>query len=162
TTYYLFALLILMVAVFALKQRFSTGTSAEESVFPKLREAKVAEKDITRVEIDRTGPPAEKLVFERADGTSPWRMKQPYETRVERSLVDNLVRDLLRLKRDEKASAEMPRDLASNGLQPPAATVKISRGEQSWTLNLGNDTPGTGRKKLVCVVSSERPNEPLA
>lgn len=162
TTYYIFGLLIFIVAIFALKQRGGTGTSAEEAVFPSLRAGKVTEKEVTRLEINRPGPPAEKLVFERADGTSPWRMIEPYKTRVDGGLIDNLVRDLLRLKRDEKASAQMPRDLASNGLAPPAATITFARGEQSYTLNLGNDTPGTGRKKLVCVVSSERPKEPLA
>src|SRR5205807_2315877 len=130
-------------AIFALRQRGGLGTSAEEAVFPSLRAGKVAEKEITRLEIDRPGPPAEKLVFERADGTSPWRMKQPYDTRVDGALVDNLVRDLLRLKRDEKASAQMPRDLAANGLQPPAGTITFTRGAQSWSLNLGNETPGT-------------------
>jgi Domain of unknown function (DUF4340) len=162
TTYYLFGGLVLVVVIFALGRRSAMDSGNENVVFPTLKAANVKDTDITYLEIDRPGPPPEKLVFERPAGTTTWRMTQPSQARVESSMVDEIVRDLVKLRRDEKASAKLPRDLKSNGLEPPTVTIIAGRGQERWKLDLGNESPGTGRKKMVYVVSSDRPNEPMA
>ena len=59
TTYALFAAFLLVVSLVVLNNLFSgkKATSAE-TVFPSIKEGKVAESDITRLEIERAGPPA--------------------------------------------------------------------------------------------------------
>lgn len=161
TTYILFGGLVLVIAAFALSQSLGKKTKTEDVVFPNLKEAKVAEKDITKLEIERPDKPGEKIVFEKPAADERWQMKQPVQTRVDSSMVDELVRRIIQLRKEEIAGGLTP-DLKLYGLEPPGLVVIISKGDQSWKLNLGNESPGSGRKKMVYVLSSDRPNEPLA
>jgi len=164
TTYILFGTLILVVVAAGLNQFFTGGkTSKADEVFPSIARDKVSEDAITRVEIDQKDKPGAKIVLERAAAGKPWRMTAPIQTRVDSILVDNLAREFVGLRHDPVSSEQLPRDLAVSGLTTPKLTVTVGKGkDQTWTLNLGNESPGTGRKKLVYVTSSDRPNEPLA
>jgi hypothetical protein len=161
TTYLLFGALLVLVAALALSQVYTGKSKDEDRVFPSVNESNVSANEITRLEIDRPDKPGQKLVFERPAADKRWELIQPFKTRVDSPTVDSLVRSVLQLRRDE-ASKDLPRDLKLNGLDPPKITLTLTKGDKSWTLNLGNESPGAGRSKLVYVLSSERPNEPVA
>jgi hypothetical protein len=161
TTYLLFGALLALVAALALSQVYSGKSKGEDQVFPTVNESNVAANEITKVEIDRPDKPGDKLVFERTGADKRWELKQPTTTRVDSLMVDSLVRSVLQLRRDE-ASKELSQDLKVNGLDPPKLTITLTKGDKSWTLSLGNQSPGSGRNKLVYALSSDRPNEPLA
>ena len=164
TTYILFGTLIVFVIGIGLNQYFTGGkTSKGDEVFPSVEKDKVKQDDITYVEIDAKDKPGAKIVLERAAAGKPWRMTAPIQTKVDSILVDNLAREFIGLRHDVLSSEQLPRDLAASGLDKPKLTVTVGKGkDKTWTLNLGNESPGTGRKKLVYVTSSDRPNEPLA
>jgi hypothetical protein len=161
TTYVLFGALVVLVGAFAFFQSRSGKTKTDDTVFPTLKEAKVADKDITKLEIERPDKPGTKMVFERKSASERWQMTQPIATRVDSPMVDRVVRSVIDLRREE-ITGGLPPDLKVNGLDPANLIVTITKGDQSWKLSLGNESPGAGRKKLVYVLSSDRPTEPLA
>jgi hypothetical protein len=172
TTYLLFAVLLIVVSFFAIFQMWTSKAKPEGLVFPDLKELKEESKDgkdkvapeklITKVEIEKTGTPGEKLVFERASADQRWQMKKPVDTRTDSIMIDDLVQRIVNLRKEE-VKGGLPKSLADNGLEPPKVIITLSKGdEKSWKLSLGNESPGTGRKKLVYAVASEKPNEPVA
>jgi Domain of unknown function (DUF4340) len=156
TTYTLFGVLILLLVVFGITQFAGLRSQTDKSVYvlPSMHERKgpVEAKDIERVEIDRHRPKEEKLVFYR--GESGWQLKEP-SVRVENYLVDRVIDQVIRARVEEKA--DVPESLSATGLDKPAETVTLTKkgGEKEYTLNLGNDSPGT-ESAVTYVTSSDR------
>src|SRR5579871_1011347 len=102
TTYTLFGILGLVVHVFFLVLWLGqTGKTLSDYVLPTANEAtgSVSSSDITRVEIDRTSPKAERIVFERDPNTRRWQITQPPGFRADDVVVDTMVGQLLRSRR---------------------------------------------------------------
>ncbi len=161
TTYILFGVLAGLFLLIGLAVWLGP-TSASDSTFilPSMhkREA-VKTDDIDYLEIDRTKPTREKLIFERDPNTKNWSLVEPAKLRVDKHTVDRLVNQVFDARRYE------PADLTSNlkdwDLDPPQATITLKKGDKEWKLNLGRQREGA-TSGVVYVTSSDEPKEPAA
>ena len=86
-------------------------------LFPQLHRAKLKAADFNRVEIVRHKPKEEKLVLVRDPETKQWRMLEPYQTRVEAHLVNQLIDDIQ--DAPPRGAGSLARDLSEYDLEPP-------------------------------------------
>lgn len=158
TTYILFGILILVVGVFALTQITHKQPPSDVAyVLPTLHDDKITASDITSVEIQTFEPKykPQDLVFTRTD--SGWQIKDP-NVRADHVAVDQVVSDVMRAAR-EKEGVDVTSDLKQYGLEPPAATITLKKGnDHEWKLNIGDESVGKS-SALVYVTSSDRPKE---
>lgn len=161
TTYVLFGILAGLLVIFGLSQMFATKPGEQGYLLADLHKAGVNADAIDTVEIDRRGPPAEKLVFVRDAGSKRWRMVQPYPAHADASAVDRVVRDLINAKPDEKANVVA--DPAKYGLAPPKETVTLKQGaDREWVVQLGEETAGDASHALVYAAAGADPKHPTA
>jgi hypothetical protein len=156
TTYLLFGILGALLLVFGLTQLAGLRKPDQRSAFvlPSLNDAKnpIKPEDVEAVEVERTRPTAEKLVFYRTE--QGWKLKQP-EVRVEGYLVDRIIDQVKGARIEEKADVtDNPKQF---GLDTPAATVTLTKkgGDKEYKLHLGNQSPDV-EKGVVYVTSSDR------
>jgi len=161
TTYILFGILGIVLVVFAFALWMGPTTAGDSKwVLPSTHDLAnpVDAKDIDTVVIERSQPRDEKLVFVK-DGDH-WKMTEPHSFRVDRFLVDQVVRQLLDAQREEKA--DLTSDLKQWGLDSPATTVTLKKNdEKEWKVNLGSESRG-GASAVVYVTSSDKPKDPMA
>jgi hypothetical protein len=161
TTYILFGVFLLMIGVFGLILWLEPTKSIDTAyVLPTLHDPAnpVEAKDVTQIEIERTRPNAEKLVFER-DADQRWQMTSPHHFRVDQWAANQIVSEVLGAKKNEKR--DVTPSLKQWGLEEPAAVITLKKGdEREWKLNLG-DQSGDKTGAVVYVSSSDR-NEPMA
>jgi hypothetical protein len=165
TTYFLFGLLVLVLVVFGFALWMNPGK--EDTSTYVLREmhsrsAPLTDTDITRVEIERARPSAEKIVFVKDPLTKQWSIAEPLACRADRSAVENLVRDVYNARRDPHS--EPSNDPKQYGLEPPAEVitlVKESEPRREARLLVGEVGPGK-ETAVIYVASAERPREVLA
>src|ERR1700730_14653525 len=142
TTYILFGILGVVLVVFACALWMGPTTTGESKwVLPSIHDAAnpVDAKDIDTVVIERSQPKTEKLVFVK-DGDR-WKMTEPHSFRVDRYLVDQVVDQLFKAQREEKA--DMTSDLKQWGLDAPATTVTLKKSdEKEWKVYLGSESRG--------------------
>jgi hypothetical protein len=160
TTYILFAVLIAAMAGLALTQLFGLGRKVSKSdfIFPDLHAKKTAveEKEIESIRIEHAGgSKAGTFAFVRTAGN--WEMQEPRRLRVDQFAVDKLVGDVVRATKDK---VETTSDLKEYELDKPRVKVTFTRGEQSWTLDVGREDAGSDPH--VYVATSSRRKEPLA
>ncbi len=161
TTYILFGVLFGVLALFGLTQLLGWRSSTDKSVYalPTLNDNRkpVKTEDIETVEIERTRPNAEKLVFQRSE--QGWRLQQP-SVRVDNYLVDRVVQQVSRARKDEKA--DITTNLKQFGLDQPALVVTLTQkgGDREWKLNVGDKSQG-GDQAVLYVTSSDR-KDPMA
>jgi hypothetical protein len=167
TTYILFGLILVIIGVFALILAFGPTKPVDETyVFPGLNDSRdpVALKDIDSVVIERTSPRAERIAFEHDKETERWRMTEPLalrEYRVDRGAVDGLVNEVKDARRDP--SADVTSNIGQWGLDSPAATVTLRKGDKEWKLNLGKKVEAKGgQTSVVYVNTGERPKDVMA
>ena len=93
---------------------------------------------MTRVEIKRTRPEAQTIVFERDADTNHWTITSPRAYRANNSVVEGLVRQVLDAEADAKAA--VPADRKAAELDPPAeiVTLKTKDGKE-LKLNVGGE-----------------------
>src|SRR5262245_6531804 len=161
TTYILFGVLMGLMGIFLLTQIFGKkAPDLHTYVLPSLHDITnpIKTDDIDRVEIERFRPTTETLAFYR-DERSFWRLQKP-NTRVESSLVNRVIDQLIRARRDE--NADLSADLSRLGLDSPRVTVTLHQkaSDRQWTLNLGDQSAG-GESALIYVTSSDLPKEPM-
>jgi hypothetical protein len=113
--------------------------------------------DVTAVEVEREGK--EKLRLERASGTAPWRLAEPYAAKADAAAVNEVVAALLRAK--PVAHPELTANPSVHGLQPPGLRVTLRQGDKAATVNLGDVSTG-GNRGVVYVTTSARPDRPMA
>lgn len=160
TTYILFVVLVLVLAAFGLTQLWGLKQPKEKGLYvlPSLNDARnpTRTEDIQTVEIERSRPTAEKLVFYRSE--QGWKLKQP-AVRVDGYQVDRVIDQVRGARRDEKA--DVTSNLQQFGLDQPATTVTLRKADGAeWKLNIGNESLG-GDKAVVYVTSSDH-KTPLA
>jgi hypothetical protein len=163
TTYVLFGLLIALLAVFGLKQMLGTKPGEELYVMNDLRQAKVTADDIDTVEINRARPKEEKLVFVLDRPSKRWKMVQPFEARADSEAVNQVVRNVINARKEERGKADLTSDLEKFGLQPPAEVIVLKQGaDREWKLNVGKESVGGTTNALVYVTSSGQSKMPSA
>ncbi|HEY7157609.1 MAG TPA: DUF4340 domain-containing protein, partial [Gemmataceae bacterium] len=159
TTYALFGILAVVVLAFIVTLWIGpSSTESSNYVLPTMHAASGPLKadDITRVEIDRTQPDAEKLVFVRDGDSKRWRIVEPRDYAADSSAIDNLVRQISSATLDPKADVvNKPKQY---GLETPAEVVTlIKEGEprREVKLNVGVASPGEA-SAVIYVTSSDR------
>lgn len=161
TTYILFGVLAGLLLIFGLSQMLGTKPGEQGYLLADLHKAGVTADAIDTVEIQRTRPAEEKLVFIRDSTTKRWRMLQPYPARADSEAVNRLVRDLVNVRRDEKANVVA--DPAKYGLAPPAEVVTLKQGaEREWAVQLGDESAGGPSSALVYAATIADPKYPTA
>jgi hypothetical protein len=114
--------------------------------------------DVDRIEIDRTRPSAEKIVFVKDAQTKQWKITEPHTYRAN-SDVDTLVRQIYDAERDPEAGQLT--DLKKAGLEPPAEVITLKKGDREVKLNVGDTSPGSANA-VVYVTTSANPKEIMA
>ncbi len=160
TTILLFGALVGMLLVFGVMQL--TGVrppgALDAFVLPDFHNKKsgAATKDIDTVEITRTRPKPETLVFVKGD--DGWQMVKPHRLRVDKFLVDRVVSQVADAKREK---ADLSTNLGEYGLDEPGTVVTLKRGvDREWKLNVGKETGGSST--AVAYVTSSQRKEPMA
>ena len=119
---------------------------------------KVKESEVDTVEITRTEPSDQKLVFVK-EGTK-WELQVPFRAKVNGADVDAVVRALYKTKPTKYA--ELTDNLTLHGLEKPTVKVTLKHGsERSVTVNLGLTTLG-GSDAVTFVTTSANPKRPMA
>lgn len=159
TTYTLFGVLVAAYVLFALNQLFSSKPGEELYLMGDLRRANITSKDIQAIEIERSRPTAEKLVFARDPQTKHWKLEKPYAARVESDeAVNRIFSEALDARRVE--TADRPHNVKEAGLDPPATVVTFTAEDgRRWKMNLGDQTIGGKDKALVYANSPADPRD---
>ncbi len=129
---------------------------AADGLFAPLARQGVTEAAIDAVEVARTDPADEKLVFAKADGK--WSLREPFAAKADQAAVEGLVRDLVRAK--PVRYEELPNPAVA-GTAPPTVRVTLKSGDQALTVNVGMTTIG-GTSAKTFVTTSAAPERVLA
>lgn len=161
TTGFLFAFLALLLLIFGIAQLTGNLSPKDTSAYalPSLNSRKepIKTEDIERVEIVRTKPTEEKLVFYR--GENGWMSKEP-NVRLEGHQVDRLIDQVKNARRDDKV--ELSNNLAQWELDAPRTIVTLTQKGtgKEFKLSLGGESPG-GNDAMVYATSTDR-KKPMA
>ncbi len=132
--------------------------AASDGPFAALVAAGVKPADVTAVELERTSPKDEKLVFEKADGK--WRLTFPTDAGVDSAALDALVGELFALKPKEMSG---PVERANTGLTKPEVKVTLKAGDKSAAVHVGDTTFGSDQNAVTFLVSATDPDiRPMA
>lgn len=118
----------------------------------------VRESDIDGVELVRTEPGEQRLVFTKA-GTI-WSQTEPFPAKLDQAEVAGLVRDLYRAK-PVAYNGPGAGNLSLSGLDPATVRVTLKGKGQALTVNVGKTLIG-GTRALTFVATSARPDRVLA
>lgn len=164
TTYVLFGVFAAVLVLFGVTQLLNLQSPKDQSVYalPSLHDKKkpIRSDDIGTVEIARTKPAEETLVFYRTE--QGWKLREP-SVRVDSYMVDRLVNQVIDAKKEEKA--DVTENLKQLGLDAPRTVITLTQkgGNREWKLNLGEESvTGGSSDKVLYVTSSDRPTQPLA
>jgi hypothetical protein len=160
TTYILFAVLIALVVVFGLTQMFGRKPGEELYVMHDMRGKSIRADDIDRLEIDRHRPTETKMVFVRQPDKKHWQIAEPFTARADGDAVTQLIRNVMGARREEHA--DVTPDLAKFGLETPAEVITLKQGDKEWTLNLGDESPGSSSEAVVYITTGADPKRPAA
>lgn len=131
---------------------------ATDGPFAALTTAGVKPEGVTSVEIARTTPRDEKLVFEKRGAT--WRLTAPADAGVDSAALDTLVREMLALKPKETTATV---ERVNTGLARPEVTITLKAGEKSASVYVGDTTFGNDQTSVTYLVSATDPDvRPMA
>jgi hypothetical protein len=136
------------------------GASATaDGLMAPLAAAGVTEKEIDTVELVRTEPTEQTLVFSKGqDGR--WQLTRPTVAKVEGFAVEGLIRDLFNAR--PVPDPNLTENLSVHGLDRPTLRVTLRAGaDRSQTVNVGNTVIG-GDQANTYVTTSAAPRTPLA
>ncbi|MSR31838.1 MAG: DUF4340 domain-containing protein [Gemmataceae bacterium] len=164
TTYLLFGSLAALFVLLGFALFLDPGAvESSEFLFPQMRTGKntLQVDEVERLEIERKKPDAVKLAFKLDGETKRWEMTSPHPARADKFAIQEIVRQLRDARPDSEA--DRPSSLSQWGLDNPAAILTLGKkdGSHTFTLKIGNTSPGE-TSAVVYVISSDRPNEPLA
>jgi hypothetical protein len=154
TTYILFGVLIALLVAVGLMQWFGQPPVDSSWVMEDMHRANIKAEDISTVEISRTEPKEETIVFVRDPDKQHWRMAAPLAFRVDFSPVSQLVRQIV-----DARKVKNPEDLTNNleewGLTSPQEVITLKQEDgKEWKLNIGKQGY---KSELVYVTSSGQP-----
>lgn len=158
TTYFLFALLGLLVVVLAVTLFLGpTGPGGADHVFPSMH-AKATRLDtdkITKVTIKPAGEA--EIVLEKVDEKN-WRITAPRAMPADGSAVSSLLFNLREARVDPDSK---PTNRKAAGLDTPSRVITMEGDERTFELKLGEVTPGEANA-VVYAESSDRKGQLLA
>jgi Domain of unknown function (DUF4340) len=160
TTYILFGVLALLLAVAAFSLLTGPKPGEEGLLLSDFKRANIQAKDVTRVVIERKLPTESRMVFVRVD-KDRWKLEEPYPGRVDSMQIENLINDLLSARKETK-NVDLTSNLSQFGLDLPAVTVRLVTPERDAVVNLGKLSFGSADSAVVYATSSENPKQPAA
>ncbi len=151
--------LVAGLLVVVLLDESKDGAATADGLMGPLTSAGVSEKEIDTVELVRTQPTEQTLVFSKsADGR--WQLTRPTTAKVEGFAIDAIVRALFAAK--PIADPNLTGNLTIHGLDQPTLKVTLRAGaDRSQTVSVGNTTIG-GDRAITYVTTSAAPKQPLA
>ena len=156
-TWILFGVLILAVAGLLISTMNDDKPPPDAVLLDTLTGVK--ETDVDRIEIVRTEPAEQKLLFVRA-GKDKWELKEPVTAKIDSAQVNAIATSLLKLK--PTTYSEITSNLTIHGLDKPTISVTFHSGEKkTGTLNIGDTTIGKERA-VTFVTTGTRPKVPVA
>ncbi len=155
----LFGAVVLGVAILALVTYFDSDKSVGDGLVGPFTKTGLKESDVDTLEILRSEPTEEKLVFTKL-GDGKWELRQPVVAKVDPAAVDSLIRALFGAKPARYAG--LTENLAQHGLAKPSVRITLKRGtETTATVNVGDTTIG-GTDAFTFVTTAENPDRPIA
>jgi len=159
TTYWLFGILFLLVAVFGLALYLDPlPVDLDAFVFPSAQDKKnpVNRDKVARVVVQQNKPKAEKFTLERHPEQARWVVKKGDATYdAAGNLVEQFADDVIKAQRASKEPLSGP---ANYGLDEPTAAVTIELTDgRTLLLKVGDSTSGKANA-FTYVQSSDRPN----
>ncbi len=183
TTLILFGVLVASIGVFLILQVWDVQTPEERltkarRLLPSLADlvqkpasqdpqarlgpATVKTDEFTRIVVEHkgeAGQPGERFEFRRVVG-NPWRMIAPRNVRTNQQAVETIITQLVRAEADvTEGDGSLAGELSSFGLDAPAVSVALYRGEHALTASLSR--PSAHRRPLVYATSPDRQNKPI-
>ncbi len=157
TTYILFGILVGILALIGLVLLIEPTPYVDTSryLLPSAHDKTAVTSDaVTRVEIERTRPEKQTIVFERDSDTNHWTITSPRAYRANTSVVEGLVRQVLDAETDAKAA--VPADRKAADLDPPAEVVTLkTKDGKEWKVNVGGE--GGFGNGVAYLTSSDKP-----
>lgn len=162
TTYILGGILLLVLVVFGVALYKDTGKKDTGLyVAPGMHDEANPLKpdDVTEIEIKRTQPEQQTITLVRDPQTKNWEITQPLKVRADDGAVNRLLREVYDAQRDR--DADKAPSLKEWGLETPAETITLKKGDRQVELKVGDVSEGS-TSAVIYVMSSDRPNEPMA
>src|SRR5207248_6907864 len=134
----------LVLVVFGIALWKDTGTKDTSGyVLPGMRnEANpLKPEDVTEIEIKRERPDQQTVTLVRDPQTKNWEITQPLKVRADDGAVNRLLREVYDAQRDTQA--DKAPSLKEWGLEPPAETITLKKGDRQVELNVGDATEGS-------------------
>lgn len=164
TTYILIAIVLVLVGVFFWAVWSGPGAEGGTWVLPSMHDKAnpMDPGDIDRVEIQRTKPTEETLVFEKDPESKQWRITSPRDYRGNNTSIDDLIRQIYNASREKEA--ERLTNRSQYGLEPPNEVVTLQKGDRRVQLNVGDVSPGpeNAENTVIYVTSSDVPKDIMA
>jgi hypothetical protein len=164
TTYILIIIVLVLVGVFFWAVWSGPGSQGGTWVLPSMHDKAnpMDPNDVERVEIQRTKPTEETLVFEKDPESKQWRITAPRDYRGNGVAIDDLVRQIHNASREKEA--ERLTNLSQYGLEPPNEVITLQKGDRQVRLNVGDVSPGpeNAENTVIYVTSSDQPKEIMA
>ncbi len=157
-TAFLFVGVVALVVALLVVNLTDPPPRAGAGLLEPLAVAGVKPADVDTVEIVRTEPVAETLVFAKV-GEGRWEMRQPHPAKVEGGTLDGLVRGLFQAK--PTLYDGLTGNLTLHGLDKPVK-VTLKAGDQSATVAVGSTTLSGVNSSVTFVLAADRPTVPVA
>lgn len=155
----LFAAVVLGISVLALVTYFDSGTAGRDGLVAPFTKTGLNESNVDTVEIIRTQPTEERLVFSKI-GEGKWELRQPVIAKVDSFAVDSIIKMLFTAKATRYPG--LTDNLATHGLSKPTIKITLKRGaDTSATVNIGDTTIG-GKNAFTFVTTADNPDRPIA
>ena len=150
--------LVFVVALLVSSLSDEDAPRTDGGLVPALAFAGLKDKDIDTIELVRTQPSEQKLVFAKGPG-GKWALKEPHPAKVDGFAVDRIVTDLFAAK--PVAHAELTTNPANHGLAPATVKITLKAGDKSATVDVG-DTSRGGDRAVTFAATSDAPGRPVA
>ncbi len=155
----LFAAVVLGITVLALVTYFDSDNAGTDGLVAPFTKTGLKESDVDTVEIARTEPTEERLVFTKL-GEGKWELSHPVVAKVDSFAVESIIKMLFNAKPTRYPS--LTDNLAQHGLAKPTIRITLKRGaDTSATVAIGDTTIG-GSDAFTFVTAADNPTRPIA
>ncbi len=158
-TAFLLGAVVLGLAILALVTYFDTDKVGTDGLMGPFTKTGLKESDVDTVEILRSEPTEEKLVFAKL-GEGRWELRQPVVAKIDPLAVEGIVKMLFKAKPTNYAG--LTDNLGQHGLSKPSIRITLKRGSDTTaTVSVGDTTIG-GSEAHTFVTTAENPDRPIA
>ena len=155
----LFAAVVVGITVLALVTYFDSDNAGSDGLVAPFTKTGLNESDVDTVEILRSEPAEERLVFTKLS-EGKWELRHPVVAKVDSFAVESIIKMLFSAKPTRYPG--LTDNLAQHGLAKPTIRITLKRGaDTSATVTIGDTTIG-GSDAFTFVTAADNPNRPIA